>query len=192
MLNYFSHSSAIIDSGAQIGADTKIWHFTHINSGAVIGKGCSIGQNVYIGNEVTLGVNVKIQNNVSVYDGVEIHDDVFCGPSMVFTNVINPRASIVRKHEYKKTIVKRGVSIGANATIICGVTIGEYAFIGAGAVVSKNVKPYALVVGVPAKQVGWVDELGFKLNLPLSGDGAFFSTNSQKKYHLKNGEVSCE
>jgi UDP-2-acetamido-3-amino-2,3-dideoxy-glucuronate N-acetyltransferase len=192
MPDYFSHSTAIIDPGAQIGVDTKIWHFTHISGGATIGNSCTLGQNVYIGNEVVLGANVKIQNNVSVYDGVEIHDDVFCGPSMVFTNVYNPRASIIRKHEYKKTIVKRGASIGANATIICGVTIGEYAFVGAGAVVSRNVKPFALVVGVPAKQIGWVDELGYKLNLPLLGDATFFSPNSQKKYHLVNGEVISE
>jgi len=157
------HPSAIVDKGAQIGADTKIWHFTHVCGGAIIGNKCSLGQNVFIGNDVKIGNNVKVQNNVSIYDAVYLEDDVFCGPSMVFTNVYNPRSHIIRKHEYRKTLVKRGATIGANATVVCGITIGEYAFIGAGTVVNKDVKPYAMVVGVPARQIGWVCECGVKL-----------------------------
>lgn len=161
--NYFVHESSYIDDNVEIGEGTKIWHFSHILSNTKIGKNCRIGQNVMIGPNVKIGNNVKIQNNVSVYEGVEIEDDVFCGPSMVFTNVINPRAFIERKHEFKKTLVKRGATIGANATIVCGVTIGEYAFIGAGAVVTKDVLPYALVIGVPARQIGWVCQCGVRL-----------------------------
>lgn len=163
MLSYQVHSSAIIDEGAQIGEDTKIWHFTHVCSGAQIGIKCSLGQNVFIGNDVKIGNNVKIQNNVSVYDSVHLEDDVFCGPSMVFTNVFNPRSHIIRKHEYRKTLVKRGATIGANATIICGVTIGAYALIGAGAVINHDVKPHAIMVGVPAQQIGWVCQCGVTL-----------------------------
>lgn len=162
--SYFVHESSYIDDNVEIGDGTKIWHFCHILSNTKIGKNCRIGQNVMIGPNVRVGNNVKIQNNVSVYEGVEIEDDVFCGPSMVFTNVINPRAFIERKHEFRKTLVKRGATIGANATIVCGVTIGEYAFIGAGAVVTKDVLPYALVVGVPARQVGWVCQCGVRLD----------------------------
>ena len=154
------HETAIIDSGAEIGEGTKIWHWVHICGGAKIGKDCSFGQNVYIGNDVVIGNNCKIQNNVSIYDAVSLEDDVFCGPSMVFTNVINPRSAVVRTSEYKKTIVKRGATIGANATVICGVKIGEYAFIAAGAVVTKDVAPYSLVAGVPGKQIGWMDQAG--------------------------------
>ena len=159
---YFVHESSFVDEGARIGAGTKIWHFSHIMSGAQIGENCSIGQNVNIGSRAVIGSRVKIQNNVSVYDDVIIEDDVFCGPSCVFTNVINPRAFIERKHEYKKTIVKKGASIGANATIVCGITIGEYALIGAGSVVTKDIPPYALVYGNPARVKGRVDEKGEK------------------------------
>ncbi|HCC37670.1 MAG TPA: N-acetyltransferase [Treponema sp.] len=160
---YFVHESSFVDEGARIGAGTKIWHFSHIMSGAQIGENCSIGQNVNIGSRAVIGSRVKIQNNVSVYDDVIIEDDVFCGPSCVFTNVINPRAFIERKHEYKKTIIKKGASIGANATIVCGITIGEYALIGAGSVVTKDIPPYALVYGNPARVKGRVDEKGEKL-----------------------------
>lgn len=159
----FIHESAYVDDGAVIGEDTRIWHFCHVNAGAVIGERCSLGQNVVVMPGTKIGHNVKIQNNVSVYEGVEMEDDVFCGPSMVFTNVINPRSHVSRKHEYRRTLVRRGVSIGANATIVCGTTLGEYAFVGAGAVVSRDVKPYALVVGVPARQVGWVCACGERL-----------------------------
>jgi UDP-2-acetamido-3-amino-2,3-dideoxy-glucuronate N-acetyltransferase len=159
----FIHESAYVDDGAVIGAGTKVWHFCHVLGGAVIGERCSLGQNVVVMNGTQIGNNVKIQNNVSVYEGVTIEDDVFCGPSMVFTNVINPRSAVSRKHEYKPTFVKRGASIGANATIVCGSTLGEYAFIGAGAVVSCDVPAYALVVGVPARRVGWMCECGERL-----------------------------
>ncbi len=157
------HETAIVDNGAIIGPETKVWHWVHICSNSSIGSKCSFGQNVYVGNDVRIGNNVKVQNNVSIYDTVELEDDVFCGPSMVFTNVINPRSAIVRKHEYKKTLVKKGASIGANATIICGNTIGEYAFIAAGAVITKDVPPFALMAGVPAKQIGWMDKNGHRV-----------------------------
>ena len=159
----FIHESAYVDDGAQIGAGTKIWHFCHIMPGAVIGERCSVGQNVVVMNGTKIGNNVKIQNNVSIYEGVEIEDDVFCGPSMVFTNVINPRSAVSRKDEYRRTLVKRGASIGANATVVCGATLGEYCFVGAGAVVTKDVPPHALVVGVPATIAGWMCECGVKL-----------------------------
>lgn len=160
------HPSAIVDDGARIGAGTRIWHWTHVCSGAVIGERCSLGQNVYVGNRGVLGNNVRVQNNVSIYDDVVLEDDVFCGPSMVFTNVINPRSHVSRKHEYKTTTVRRGASIGANATIVCGSDIGRYALIGAGAVVSRNVPDYALMVGVPARRIGWVCQCGVKLPRP--------------------------
>ena len=159
-MKYKAHETAIIDEGSTIGENTKIWHWAHICSGAIIGNNCSFGQNTYVANDVFIGNNVKVQNNVSIYDSVIIEDDVFCGPSMVFTNVINPRSSIPRKSEYKKTLVRKGATIGANATIICGVEIGEYAFIAAGAVVTKDVPSYCLLAGVPAKQIGWVDKRG--------------------------------
>jgi UDP-2-acetamido-3-amino-2,3-dideoxy-glucuronate N-acetyltransferase len=162
--NYFVHPSSFVDEGAIVGAGSKIWHFCHVMAGARIGEGCSFGQNVYVGN-VTIGKNVKVQNNVSIYDGVTIEDDVFCGPSMVFTNVINPRSHVIRKNEYKQTLVKRGASIGANATIICGATIGEYAFVGAGAVVRHDVPAYALVLGVPAEVQGWMCQCGVRLRV---------------------------
>ncbi len=165
----FIHESAYVDAGAQIGKGTKIWHFCHVNGGAVIGERCSLGQNVVVMNDVKIGNNVKIQNNVSVYDAVELEDDVFCGPSMVFTNVINPRSHVPRKDEYRKTLVRRGASIGANATIVCGVTLGEYAFIGAGSVVTNDVPAYALVVGVPGRRIGWMCQCGERL--PDSGTG---------------------
>ncbi|HEV7839945.1 MAG TPA: acyltransferase [Gemmatimonadaceae bacterium] len=163
MAKPFIHESAYIDEGARIGDDTKVWHFCHVLGGAVIGEGCSLGQNVVVMNGVTIGNNVKIQNNVSVYEGVELADDVFCGPSMVFTNVVNPRSHISRKNEFKKTPVGRGATIGANATIVCGVTLGEYAFVGAGSVVTHSVPAYGLVVGVPAKRIGWMCQCGERL-----------------------------
>jgi UDP-2-acetamido-3-amino-2,3-dideoxy-glucuronate N-acetyltransferase len=159
----FIHESAFVDEGAEIGVGTRIWHFCHVMSGAVIGERCSLGQNVVVMSGVKIGDNVKIQNNVSVYEGVELEDDVFCGPSMVFTNVINPRSHVPRKDEYRRTLVKRGASIGANATIVCGVTLGEYCFVGAGAVVTGDVQPYALAVGVPARRTGWVCQCGVQL-----------------------------
>ncbi|MBD2792780.1 acyltransferase [Xenorhabdus szentirmaii] len=167
--NVTIHTSAIVDDGAQIGKNSRVWHFTHICSGAKIGEECSLGQNVFIGNKVTIGNQCKIQNNVSIYDNVYLEDGVFCGPSMVFTNVYNPRSFIERKSEYKNTLVKKGATLGANCTIVCGTTIGAYAFIGAGAVVNKDVPDYALMVGVPAKQIGWMSEFGEQLGLPLHG-----------------------
>jgi UDP-2-acetamido-3-amino-2,3-dideoxy-glucuronate N-acetyltransferase len=161
------HPSAIVDEGAQLGAGTRVWHFAHVCAGARIGQGCSLGQGVFVGNDVRIGRNVKIQNNVSVYDAVTLEDDVFCGPSMVFTNVHNPRAAVVRKHEYRRTLVRRGATLGANCTVVCGATVGEYAFVGAGAVITADVPAYALVVGVPARQVGWMSEHGERLALPM-------------------------
>ena len=161
----FIHESSYVDDGATIGEDTKIWHFCHVLAGAVIGDRCNLGQNVVVMSGTKLGNNVKVQNNVSIYEGVELEDDVFCGPSMVFTNVINPRSHVSRKHEYRRTLVQRGASIGANATVVCGVTLGAYCLVGAGAVVSRDVKPYALVVGVPARQIGWVCQCGERLNV---------------------------
>ena len=186
---YQAHATAIIDTGALIGEGTRIWHWVHICAAAKIGRDCSLGQNVFVGNDVVIGNQVKIQNNVSIYDAVTIEDDVFCGPSMVFTNVHNPRSAVSRKNEYRKTLVKRGASIGANATIVCGVVVGEYAFIGAGAVVTKDVLPYALMVGVPAKQVGWMSEVGVHLNLPLSGNAFIDCSQSKKRYSLIEGNL---
>lgn len=181
----FIHESAYVDDGAQVGAGTKIWHFCHIMPGAVIGERCSVGQNVVVMNGTRIGNNVKIQNNVSIYEGVELEDDVFCGPSMVFTNVINPRSAVSRKDEYRRTLVKRGASIGANATVVCGTTLGEYCFVGAGAVVTKDVPPYALVVGVPATIAGWMCECGVKLEdglmeLSCPACGVRYSRRSDK------------
>ena len=164
------HETAIVDEGAIVGNGTRVWHWVHICGGARIGSNCSFGQNVFVGNKVLIGDNVKVQNNVSIYDNVTLEDDVFCGPSMVFTNVYNPRAALPRKNEYKNTLVKKGATLGANSTLICGITIGEYAFIGAGSVVNRDVPDYALVVGVPAKQIGWMSEYGEQLDLPLTGE----------------------
>jgi UDP-2-acetamido-3-amino-2,3-dideoxy-glucuronate N-acetyltransferase len=186
-MEYFAHDTAVIDPGSVIGKGTHIWHFSHVMPGCIIGEGCNLGQNVVVLPEVVLGNNVKVQNNVSIYTGVECEDDVFLGPSMVFTNVINPRSAIVRKHAYQKTLVKKGASIGANATVICGHTIGEYAFIGAGTVVTKDVKPYALVVGNPGRQTGWVSEYGHKLAFDKEGMGV--CPESGEKYCLKEGVV---
>jgi len=186
-MDFFSHDSAIIDEGCSIGAGTKIWHFSHVMSDCVIGENCNIGQNVVISPKVILGNNVKVQNNVSIYTGVECEDDVFLGPSMVFTNVINPRSAIVRRGQYSKTLVKKGASIGANATIVCGHDIGEYAFIGAGAVVTKEVLPYALVVGNPAKQIGWMSEFGHRLE--FDENDTAICEESEDKYQLKEGRV---
>ena len=184
------HPSAIVDEGAQIGSGSRVWHWVHISAGARIGKDCSFGQNVFVGNSVVIGNNVKIQNNVSVYDGVEIEDDVFCGPSMVFTNVYNPRSAVSRKDEYRPTLVKRGSTLGANCTIVCGVTVGEYAFVGAGAVINKDVPAYALMVGVPARQIGWMSQHGEKLKLPLAGDGHCICPATGAQYQLQNNQVT--
>ncbi len=181
------HESAIIDDGAQIGEGSRVWHFSHVCGGAKIGKGVSLGQNVFVGNKVTIGDKCKIQNNVSVYDNVYIEDEVFCGPSMVFTNVYNPRSGITRKDEYRDTLVKKGATLGANCTIVCGVSIGKFAFIGAGAVVNKDVPDYALMVGVPAKQIGWMSEYGEQLELPAEGDGNSTCPQTNDNYQLENG-----
>lgn len=188
MSNYFAHPTAVIDEGAQIGDDVKIWHFSHIMKDAIIGNRCNLGQNVVVSPGVILGDNVKVQNNVSIYTGVICEDDVFLGPSMVFTNVINPRSAIVRKSEYKQTIVKKGASIGANATVVCGYTIGEFAMIGAGAVITKDVPAFALVVGNPARQIGWVSEFGHRLNFDTNGIATCIE--SQQVYELKDNKVT--
>lgn len=185
--NYYSHPSAIIDEGCRIGDDTNIWHFTHLMPGCIIGNSCIIGQNVFIAANVKLGNNVKVQNNVSIYEGVSCEDDVFLGPSMVFTNVMNPRSAVSRKNEYKQTVVRKGASIGANATIICGNEIGEYAFIGAGAVITKPVLPYALMMGNPARQTGWVSEMGHKLEFDINGIAA--CPESKDEYRMDNNMV---
>jgi UDP-2-acetamido-3-amino-2,3-dideoxy-glucuronate N-acetyltransferase len=184
------HPSAIIDKGAKIGDGSRVWHFTHICSGALIGEKCSLGQNVFVGNDVVIGNNVKIQNNVSVYDAVTIEDDVFCGPSTVFTNVYNPRSAVSRKDEFRKTLIKRGATLGANSTIVCGITVGEYAFVGAGALINKNVPDFALMVGVPAKQVGWMSRFGERLELPLIGDGETVCPHTGDRYEIKNSYCS--
>lgn len=185
------HPTAIVDEGAQIGVGTRVWHWVHICSGARIGEGCSFGQNVFVGNDVVIGNNVKVQNNVSIYDTVMLEDDVFCGPSMVFTNVYNPRSAVNRKNEYRHTVVKRGVTLGANCTVVCGITIGEYAFVAAGAVVNRDVKPYALMAGVPAKQIGWMSRHGERLELPLTGSCRALCPATGLEYRLANDEVSC-
>ncbi|CAM1347938.1 N-acetyltransferase [Tenacibaculum discolor] len=184
---FFAHETAVIDDGCKIGKGTKIWHFSHIMPNCTIGNNCNIGQNVVVSPKVVLGNNVKVQNNVSIYTGVTCEDDVFLGPSMVFTNVINPRSAIKRQDQYLETIVKKGASIGANATIVCGNNIGEYAFIGAGAVVTKEVQPYALVVGNPSKQIGWISEYGHRLT--FDKDGFAICPESGEKYTLKNNEL---
>lgn len=189
-MSHYQHPSAIVDDGAQIGADSRIWHFVHVCSGARIGLGVSLGQNVFVGNQVVIGDHCKVQNNVSVYDNVTLEEGVFCGPSMVFTNVYNPRSLIERKDQYRDTLVKKGATLGANCTIVCGVTIGEYAFVGAGAVVNKDVPAFALMVGVPARQIGWMSEFGEQLELPVKGDGEFVCPNTATRYVLSGNTLS--
>lgn len=184
------HPTAIVDPGAVLGAGCHIWHWTHVCAGARIGEGCSLGQNVYVGGKACIGNGVKVQNNVSIYDDVTIEDDVFCGPSVVFTNVYNPRATISRKHEYRKTQVCRGATLGANSTIVCGTVIGDHAFIGAGAVVTRDVKPFALMVGVPARQMGWMSAHGERIPLPLDGEGEWICPHSDDHYALQGDVLS--
>jgi len=184
------HPTAILDEGAKIGQECRIWHWVHVCAGALIGKGVSLGQNVFVGNKVVIGDHCKIQNNVSVYDNVTLEEGVFCGPSMVFTNVYNPRSLIDRKSAYRNTLVKKGATLGANCTIVCGISIGEYAFVGAGAVVNKDVKPYALVVGVPARQIGWMSQFGEQIPLPLSGTGVYTCPHTSQRYELNDGTLS--
>ncbi|MCT7548155.1 acetyltransferase [Aliarcobacter butzleri] len=187
MASFFAHESCYVDENVTIGENTKIWHFSHILSGSNIGNNCSFGQNCVVGPKVNIGDGVKVQNNISIYEGVEVEDDVFLGPSMVFTNVMNPRAFIVRREEFKKTVLKKGCSIGANATIVCGVTIGEYALIGSGTVVNKDVKPYALMVGVPAKQIGWVSKAGNTLKFNENDEAV--DTFDNTKYKIENDNL---
>jgi len=188
-MNYQIHPTAVIDDGAQIGSGTRIWHWVHVCGGAIIGKEVSLGQNVYVGNNAYIGDQCKIQNNVSVYDNVCLEQNVFCGPSVVFTNVYNPRSHIERKHEFRDTLVKMGATLGANSTIVCGVTIGNYAFVGAGTVVNKDVPDYALVVGVPAKQIGWMSEFGERIDLPIDGNGTYACPHQELNYVLENGQM---
>ena len=178
------HDTAIIDDGAQLGPGTKVWHFSHVCAGARIGAGCSLGQNVFVGNDVVIGSGVKIQNNVSVYDAVTLEDDVFCGPSVVFTNVYNPRAAVPRKSEYLRTVVKRGATLGANCTLVCGTTVGEHAFVGAGSVVNRDVPAFALMVGVPARRIGWMSRHGERLGLPVRGEGEATCPATRERYRL--------
>ena len=185
-MNFTAHATAIIDAGALVGQGSRIWHWVHVGAGARIGENCSLGQGVYVGGAAVLGNNVKVQNHVSIYDAVTLEDDVFCGPGMVFTNVFNPRSAVNRKGEYRPTLVKRGATLGANCTIVCGITIGEYAFVGAGAVVRRDVKPYALMLGVPARHVGWMSEHGERLDLPLS----LACPATGTRYELRGGRVS--
>lgn len=191
-MSFQKHPSAIVDEGAVIGEGSRVWHFVHVCAGARIGRCVSLGQNVFVGNRVVIGDRCKIQNNVSVYDNVTLEDGVFCGPSMVFTNVHNPRGLIERKDQYRDTLVKRGATLGANCTIVCGVTIGEFAFVGAGAVVNKDVKPYALMVGVPARQIGWMSEYGEQLPMPLSGDGEYTCPHTGTRYRLSGDHMTSQ
>lgn len=186
---YYVHSTAIVDEGAQIGEGSRVWHWVHVCGGAKIGKGVSLGQNVFVGNNVVIGDHCKIQNNVSVYDNVTLEEGVFCGPSMVFTNVYNPRSLIERKSEYRNTLVKKGATLGANCTIVCGTTIGEYSFVGAGAVVNKDVKPYALMVGVPARQLGWMSEYGERIPLPTQGESHYTCPYTNQVYTLSQNQL---
>lgn len=189
-MDYQVHETAIVDQGAVIGEGSRVWHFVHVCSGAVIGRGVSLGQNVFVGNRVTIGDHCKVQNNVSVYDNVHLEEGVFCGPSMVFTNVHNPRALIDRKDQYRDTVIKKGATLGANCTIVCGVTIGQYAFVGAGAVITANVVPYALMVGVPARQIGWMSQYGEQIPLPLEGEGEYVCPHTKQRYQLSDGHLS--
>jgi UDP-2-acetamido-3-amino-2,3-dideoxy-glucuronate N-acetyltransferase len=186
------HPTAIVDDGAQLGDGSRVWHWVHISSGAKIGRDCSFGQNVFVGNRVVIGNNCKIQNNVSIYDNVTLEDDVFCGPSMVFTNVYNPRSAVSRRDEYRNTRIKRGVTLGANCTVVCGYTLGEYAFVAAGAVINRNVKPYALMTGVPAKQIGWMSQYGERLDLPLEGNSETLCQQTGRKYVLRDGHCGVQ
>lgn len=188
-MSFYQHASAIVDEGAQIGEGSRVWHFVHVCGGARIGNGVSLGQNVFVGNKVIIGDRCKIQNNVSVYDDVTLEEGVFCGPSMVFTNVYNPRSLIERKNEYRNTLVKKGATLGANCTIVCGITIGEFAFVGAGAVVNKDVPAYALMVGVPARQIGWMSEFGEQLKLPLHGEGEVVCEHTGSRYVLDGKQL---
>ena len=185
------HPSAIVDDGATLGDGCSVWHFVHVSAGARIGEKCSLGQNVYVGNDVRIGNNVKIQNNVSVYDAVTLEDDVFCGPSVVFTNVYNPRSAISRKHEYRRTLIRQGATLGANSTIVCGTTVGRHAFVGAGAVVNRDVPDFALVVGVPARQIGWVSRFGERLELPLESEARLEAVcpHTGERYVLQGGQL---
>jgi UDP-2-acetamido-3-amino-2,3-dideoxy-glucuronate N-acetyltransferase len=189
-MGYTRHPSAIIDEGAEIGDESRIWHFVHVCGGARIGRQVSLGQGVFVGNKVVIGDRCKIQNYVSVYDAVTLEDDVFCGPSMVFTNVYNPRAAVVRKDEYRRTLIKRGATLGANCTIVCGVTVGEYAFVGAGAVVNRDVPAFALMLGVPARQKGWMSRFGERLDLPLTGNAEATCQHTADRYVLRDGVCS--
>jgi len=189
-MSYTKHETALVDEGAQIGEGTRVWHWVHVCGKAVIGSGCSLGQNVFVGNRVHIGNNVKIQNNVSVYDNVTLEDDVFCGPSMVFTNVYNPRSAVTRKDEYRDTLVKKGATLGANCTIVCGVTVGEYAFVGAGSVVNRDVPAFALMAGVPARQIGWMSRFGERIQLPLTGSGEYVCPHTGDRYVLREGRVT--
>lgn len=186
-MGYTRHPSAIVDEGAEIGDGSRIWHFVHVCGGARIGRNVSLGQGVFVGNRAVIGDGCKIQNHVSVYDAVTLEDDVFCGPSMVFTNVYNPRAAVVRKDEYRRTLIRRGATLGANCTIVCGVTVGEYAFVGAGAVVNRDVPAFALMLGVPARQKGWMSRFGERLDLPLTGNAEATCQNTGERYVLRNG-----
>tara|TARA_B100000073_G_scaffold106007_1_gene85045 strand:+ start:528 stop:1121 length:594 start_codon:yes stop_codon:yes gene_type:complete len=184
------HTTSLVDEGATIGANSRVWHWVHISSGAVIGERCSFGQNVFVGNRVQIGNNVKIQNNVSVYDNVTLEDDVFCGPSMVFTNVYNPRSEVNRKDEYRDTVVEKGATLGANCTIVCGTRVGHHSFVGAGAVVNRDVRPFALMVGVPAKQIGWMSAYGERVDLPLEGTGSWICPHTSDKYQLVDHQLT--
>ncbi len=191
-MSFYQHETAIVDDGAQIGEGSRVWHFVHVCGGAKIGQGVSLGQNVFVGNKVVIGDHCKVQNNVSVYDNVTLEEGVFCGPSMVFTNVYNPRSLIERKDQYRNTLVKKGATLGANCTIVCGVTIGEYSFVGAGAVINKDVPAYALMVGVPAKQIGWMSEFGEQLDLPLTGNAESVCSHTGAIYRLSGSTVIKE
>jgi UDP-2-acetamido-3-amino-2,3-dideoxy-glucuronate N-acetyltransferase len=190
-MSHYQHESAIVDEGAVIGEGSRVWHFVHVCAGARIGSGVSLGQNVFVGNRVTIGDRCKIQNNVSVYDGVTLEEGVFCGPSMVFTNVYNPRSLVERKDEYRDTLVRTGATLGANCTVVCGTTIGEYAFVAAGAVVNRDVKAYALMAGVPARQIGWMSRHGERIDLPLTGDGEATCAATGTIYRLEDGQLTC-